>query len=75
MATRDDQVGVDDPSQAVCQARNVVIEPVAIRQQNPVDIPDELLVCLHCFEETLRTRFFLSFYKKHYIAAKCFLLG
>jgi len=73
MIARHHQIGVDDATKSVGQAWNVVIQPVTISQQHPIDISDECLVLSNRLFESLRARFLLSLDQKDDITAKLLL--
>ena len=67
--------GVYDSSKSVCQARYVIVEPVAVSQQDPINITNEILPGLHSLLEPARATFLLTFNQKDDVGVQALLIG
>ena len=67
--------GVENTSQSVRQTGNFIVQPVAVCEDNVVDVPNEILVPPDSVLEASRSRFFLALNEKSDVGLKFFFMN
>jgi len=55
---------MDDSSKSVSQARYVIVEPIAVGQEDPVNITNEIFPGLYSSFKTARATLLFTFYEE-----------